>query len=304
MCKKYQLVIKYAKQRIYPSQMLMLKTFNIKLQHYLPQHALSSFAGKLADVRTSWIKNLLIQNFIRTFHVNMSEAEIEDPTQFTTFNDFFTRKLKPSLRPVAGDPYVASPADGTISQLGKINQAEILQAKNHNYTLNALLANDQKWVDAFSDGSFATIYLAPHNYHRVHMPLTGKLVTSIYVPGKLFSVNNTSAEMVPSLFSNNERLINIFETAVGPMAVILVGAIIVGSIKMVWQNNAYRSNVIQPMNFSNSQIQYKKGDEIGLFKLGSTVILLFEKNVIEWQNNLQAGSEVTFGSPIASLKTS
>jgi len=276
----------------------MKTRINILLQCIVPQHSITRVMGYLAQVRNPWFKNLFIAWFIKKYGVDMSEAAIEDYRAYPTFNDFFIRKLKDNARPIAGDARtVVSPADGAVAQLGTISGDQLLQAKGHYFDLTSLLT-DKTLAQTFNDGRFATIYLAPFNYHCVHMPLDGRLVKTIYVPGKLFSVNKITAENIPNLYSRNERFICIFESAAGRFALIFVGAMIVGGMQMAWMNEPVRSYDILTQDFS-TPIEIAKGAEIGHFKLGSTVILLFEKNQIEWEANLQAGSVVQVGQRLA-----
>lgn|SRR3990167_1694882 len=281
----------------------MLSRLFIFLQSITPQHLFTRLMGKIADISWPPFKNALIKLFMLRYPIDLSEACIEDPNAYPTFNQFFTRQLKPELRPI--DPHqasIVSPADGSISICAQIKQNQLLQAKNHYFTLEALLGNDQTLAEHFYDGSFMTIYLAPHNYHRVHMPLNGHLLQTTYVPGKLFSVSNLTADYVPNLYSNNERLITLFKTEAGLMAVILVGAMIVGSIQTVWQNAPERSKTIQNKDYSQNNLYLEKGAELSQFKLGSTVILLFEKNAITWLTNLQSQSPLQYGQAIAHIK--
>jgi phosphatidylserine decarboxylase len=276
----------------------MLKHFLPYFQYILPQHLLTKLAGKLADSRTPWLKNFLIKQFIKTYHVNLTEALIENPEAYDNFNQFFIRELKPGIRPIASAPNaIISPADGYIAQIGNIQKKQLLQAKNFYFDLGTLLGGDTQLADNFHDGTFATIYLAPHNYHRVHMPLDGKLVKTIYVPGKLFSVNRMTSEIIPNLYSRNERLICVFDTTLGPMTIVLVGAMIVGSIQTVWMKNPIRANRIITETFSDG-IQLIKGAELGYFKLGSTVILLFGKDKILSQSTLTTTSTLQVGQQI------
>lgn len=279
----------------------MFKSISAYLQYLYPKHLISSGAGKLAESGNLRLKNFLIDRFIRAYNVDMSTALIEDPHQYETFNDFFTRKLKPNIRPIAPTPEIACPCDGKISQLGTLKNNQLFQAKNFYYDLSSLLADDQNLVEQFMNGSFATLYLAPHNYHRVHMPLDGELQQTIFVPGSLFSVNNTTADYVPNLFARNERLISIFSTSAGPMAVILIGALIVGSIKMVWNDVAIRHDQITSKAYGRGAIKLVKGEELGLFKLGSTVVLLFGHEKVEWSNKLHPGLETKFGESLGKI---
>ncbi len=273
----------------------------ILLQHLLPQHLLSRAVGYLAESRCNWIRKPFIKLFAKQYQVNMSEALIEDLDQFENFNAFFTRELKPGMRPL-DDAQIVSPADGAISQIGKIDYGRILQAKGRGYGLSTLLGGHAELADQFTNGHFATIYLSPKDYHRVHMPVTGTLRETIYVPGDLYSVNQTTAEGVDNLFARNERLVAIFDTEYGPMAMILVGAMIVAGIETVWtgqvappQNNGWRVDHQTPP----TPVILEKGEEMGRFKLGSTVILLFGQDAIEWQENLQAEAPVRLGQAIS-----
>jgi phosphatidylserine decarboxylase len=274
----------------------MRTCISIFLQRIAPQHAITRIMGWLAEVRTPWLKNYFIARFIRKYHVNMAEAAVEDHCAYATFNDFFIRQLKSGARPIAQDAQgIISPADGVIAQIGHIAQNQLLQAKGHYFDLESLLAGDDALAHTFYDGTFATIYLAPHNYHRVHMPMDGKLVQTIYVPGKLFSVNQQTADYIPHLYSRNERLICVFESEAGRFVLIFVGAMIVGSMQTAWMKEPVRGNQIHTENFA-SPIHFAKGDELGYFKLGSTVILLFEKNKMEWRTDLQADAGIEVGN--------
>src|SRR3990167_991737 len=269
--------------------------FFILLQYVMPQHILSRLMGFLADIRTPWFKNSFIRLFIKRFPVDMQEAIIEGPTAYPSFNQFFIRKLKPELRPITEELLaIASPADGTIAQLGEIKGDCLFQAKNHYFNLEELLGGDKSGAKLFENGSYATIYLAPHNYHRVHMPLAGKLTRSLFVPGKLFSVNKLTSERIPHLYSRNERLITLFETDEGMMAVILVGAMIVGSMQTVWMDKPVAGHTVSKEAVPS--LHLAKGDELGHFKMGSTVIILFEKNKATWLAN--SGAKVKYGQKL------
>ena len=272
----------------------------IAFQHCVPQHLLSRGAGYLANCETSWVKNALIKHFINHFRVDMSEAAQADYTQYANFNAFFTRELKPGARPIAEGNCVISPADGAISQFGSIKDGRIFQAKGHDYTALELLGGRTKLARHFHDGFFTTIYLSPRDYHRVHAPISGTLAEMIYVPGKLFSVNTTTANNVPRLFARNERLICIFDTAIGKVAVILVGALIVAGIETVWAGQIAPLLTTRVTTYSTSQmVTLAKGDELGRFKLGSTVILLFEKDRVQAKENFQAGLPLRMGEKLA-----
>lgn len=234
----------------------------------------------------------------------MQEAIEPNPLAYPTYNDFFGRQLKPECRPIDTDPdSIVSPADGSIAQIGKIAKEKILQAKNHNYSLSTLLGNDKNLAATFINGSFATIYLAPKDYHRVHMPLAGKLTAMMHVPGKLFSVSPKTADNIPDLFARNERVITVFNTEFGPMAVILVGAMIVGSIETVWHGvitPPHRAG-IRKWEYGQQNIHLAKGDELGRFKLGSTVILLLPKGLSTWNGELKKDSTIQMGRKLGEI---
>ncbi len=274
----------------------------ILLQHLLPQHALSRLVGRLANCRTPWIKSTFIKWFAKRYRVNMAEAQQEDLNQYPCFNDFFTRELKPGMRPLA-DSQLVSPADGAISQLGAIDYGRIFQAKGRGYGLSTLLGGYTDLAEPFINGRFATIYLSPRDYHRVHMPVTGTLRETIYIPGDLYSVNQTTAAGVDNLFARNERLVAVFDTEYGPMAMVLVGAMIVAGIETVWAGQVAPQQTkpwrIEHNPQPSEPVILEKGQEMGRFKLGSTVILLFGKDAIEWSSQLQAGSAVQLGQAIS-----
>lgn len=268
---------------------------NIFLQSIIPQHFLSFLAGRLADATCPKLKNFLISQFVKNYSINMSEYLVKNPLEYASFNDFFIRQLDMQFRPIAADEQaIVSPVDGTIAQIGRIKNNLLLQAKEYYFDLENLLGGDKTLADTFHDGKFATLYLAPHNYHRIHMPINGKLSKTIFVPGKLFSVNRMTSELVPNLFSRNERLVCIFDTDVGKMAVILVGALIVGSIQTVWMQQPIKSSTVQVDTFSNGPM-LKKGEELGYFKLGSTVITLFGDHQIDWLISNQSGNLIQVG---------
>src|SRR3990167_4953008 len=210
----------------------MPKHVFIFLQYFTPHHWLTHFMGWLAESETPWLKNFLIKRFLKRYAVNLHEARIENPLSYSSFNQFFIRQLKPALRTICKEPFaVSSPVDGTLTQICSIQTNQLLQAKNHYYDLEGILGNEKHLAKHFYNGCYATFYLAPQNYHRVHMPLDGQLEQTIYIPGRLFSVNLITTDYVPRLFSRNERLVAVFNTEAGKMAVILVGAMIVGNIK-------------------------------------------------------------------------
>ncbi|WP_415901918.1 archaetidylserine decarboxylase [Neptuniibacter sp. QD29_5] len=285
-----------------------MKSFTDRLfilfQHVVPQHLLSRLVGKIADCQTPWVKNTFIKWFAKKYQINMTEAREESPTNYPSFNAFFTRELKDGARTIDRDSAnITSPADGAISQLGKIEHGRIFQAKGRGYGLATLLGGDQERAKDFIDGEFATIYLSPRDYHRVHMPVKGTLTHTTYVPGDLFSVNQTTAEGVDQLFARNERLVAYFDTEYGPMAMVLVGAMIVASIETVWSGQEAPA-LKRPVHTSFSPtspepITLEKGEEMGRFKLGSTVVLLFGKEQISWAEELTAESPVELGKMIA-----
>lgn len=268
-------------------------------QYLLPQKALTGFAGCLANVKNTQIKNYLINSFIKKFHVNMNEAIGESAHNYSCFNEFFIRHLKPDCRPLA-QADIISPVDGGVSEIGLINQGQIIQAKGHMYTVAELLVGTEELAQQFYEGQFATLYLSPKDYHRVHMPMDAKLVSMRYVPGALFSVQPRTTRVVPKLFARNERLVLLFDTAVGPMALVMVGAVIVGAIGTTWHGELKRSNEGQIFSYSNHVMN--KGDEVGYFKLGSTVIVLFaDGKRVTWNPNLQAGSVIRFGEAFGTI---
>lgn len=275
-------------------------------QHLVPQHALSRVVGALAACRWQFVKTPFINWFAKRYAVNLDEAKCSDLSQFESFNDFFTRELKPGMRPIdVADKGVVSPADGAINQLGQICDGTLLQAKGRQFSLNSLLGGDPELAEPFQDGCFCTVYLSPKDYHRVHMPLTGTLTRMIHVPGKLFSVNQFTSENVDSLFARNERVVCFFDTEHGPMALVLVGAMIVASVDTVWAGQ------VCPGQVSSAHINYEgqvppvkigKGEEMGRFKLGSTVVAVFGPNMLQWQADLSAADAVRMGQRIGTIE--
>lgn len=265
------------------------------LQYPLPHHALSRLIGKLAECDSPKLKNALIKAFIRRFNVDMREAMSEDINAYTSFNDFFTRPLKNAARPI-GDGIV-SPADGTLSQCGPIRAGQLVQAKGHTFSAQTLLGGDASLAEAFLGGSFATVYLSPRDYHRVHMPMTGTLREMIYVPGRLFSVNQATAHHVPGLFARNERLVCVFDTEQGPMAVVLVGAMIVAAIETVWAGQITPLAGTPQRTHFDQPITLEKGAEMGRFKLGSTVVMCFAEPLAF--DNWAANSKIQMGQALA-----
>ncbi|WP_062063773.1 archaetidylserine decarboxylase [Cellvibrio sp. OA-2007] len=270
----------------------------IRLQHLIPQHGLSRAAGWLASTESSLLKNTFIKWFVKRYKVDMSLAAEENPLAYSCFNDFFTRALKPDARPIdINADSIVCPADGAISQLGKIIDGRIFQAKGQSYTALELLGGDEALAAEFADGNFATVYLSPRDYHRVHMPYGGKLRAMVSIPGELFSVNTVTAENVPRLFSRNERAVAIFDTDIGPMAVVLVGAMIVAGIETVWDGQIapFASREIATSLYPYQNITLNKGDEMGRFKLGSTAVVLFAKDKMQWDTQYSAGSPTKMG---------
>jgi phosphatidylserine decarboxylase len=274
----------------------------ILLQRLLPQHALSRLIGRLARARRpQWLKNLAIRAFVRRYGVDLAESRRPLPEAFETFNDFFTRELKAGARPLCATG-VACPADGAISECGDIEGDRLLQAKGRPYTLRALLADDDELARDFSGGSFATIYLSPRDYHRVHMPLDGQLQRETYVPGDLFSVNPVTVTGVDGLFARNERHISYFDTPRGPMVMILVGAMIVAGIETVWAGQVApgaRRIERREQGASPAPVVLARGEEMGRFFLGSTVILLFPPGVVTWNDRCRPGGTVRMGEQLA-----
>ncbi len=271
------------------------------LQQIIPQHTLSRFTGKFAECRIPLVKNWLITTFANHYGVDLSEAVIEDPTAFENFNAFFTRELKPGAREIAKKAnMVACPADGAISEIGDIELGSVLQAKGRSYSLISLLGGDADLCNKMMGGKFATIYLSPKDYHRVHMPLDGVLQSMTYVPGKLFSVNQATANRIPSLFARNERLICHFDSKHGPFVIILVGAMIVAGIETVWAGEVapVKARIHTTQYNKLPKIKLKKGEEMGRFKLGSTAILLFPEKTVSWEEELLNGSPTRMGQSL------
>jgi phosphatidylserine decarboxylase len=254
----------------------MSKLF-IAVQHLVPQHLLSRLVGYVADAKIVWIKNTFIRVIINIFKVDMDEAASADLADYPSFNAFFSRPLKPGLRPIAG--LVSSPADGSVSACGDINGNQIIQAKGLNYSVEKLLASQDGGI--FHNGSFITIYLSPKDYHRVHNPVAGHMSRGTYVPGKLFSVNDTAAAHIPDLFADNERYVMRFDTDQGAMAVVMVGAMIVAGIQTAWRDTPYPASQFSEEAFEPA-LKIGQGDELGRFLMGSTAIILLERRV-QWQ---------------------
>jgi phosphatidylserine decarboxylase len=267
---------------------------------------MTAFGAKVANARAGRVTTAIIRWFVGHYGVDMSEAANPDIESYSTFNEFFTRALKPGARPLADADYV-SPVDGAISQFGSIRVDQLLQAKSHDYSTAALVGGDRALAAHFNDGSFATLYLAPRDYHRVHMPCAGRLTRMIYVPGALFSVNPTTALGVPNLFARNERVVCVFETAHGPFVLALVGATIVGSMETVWHGvvNAKRMGEIREWHYDPGQHVFAKGDEMGRFSLGSTVVMLFTRQCnLQFNPAWAPARTVRLGETMANIRPS
>ncbi len=284
------------------------------LQYVLPKHLLSRIVYAIARSESPFVKRTFLKIFLGLFDINMAEAAQPDPYAYRTFNDFFTRALKPGARPIAIETqFIVSPVDGTVSQCGELlNESpvgdsagsSILQAKGQTYSLQELLAGDEAAVAAYRNGSFACIYLAPYNYHRIHMPYAGTALKNVYVPGDLFSVNAATARAVPRVFARNERLICEFMTPIGRIAVILIGALHVGSIETVHcgeVNPPPRRRKAPQVIPAGVGRPFTKGEELGRFNMGSTVVLLFERGRIRWDSGMQPNATVQLGRPIAHI---
>jgi phosphatidylserine decarboxylase len=282
----------------------MLSRLFVLLQYLLPKYLLTSLVYRIARIRQPALKNALIRGFLQLYDVNLDEVRLNVPDDFATFNDFFIRELDATARTVDTNPLsIVSPVDGTLSQAGFIRGNNLVQAKGIDYSLDDLLATDLDNARAFDGGAFATIYLAPYNYHRVHAPLDGTLIAAHYVPGDLFSVNNATASHVPGLFRRNERLNLHFATAHGPAALLFVGALNVGSISTPWTGEIRprSSGVVESLDLSACACDVRKGDLLGWFNMGSTVIVLLPKDTGTWLENFKPGVATKMGDAIGVL---
>jgi len=282
----------------------MLARLFILLQYILPRFWLTSVIYRVARIRQAAMKNFLISRFIRLYSIEIDDVKLKAPEDFATFNDFFVRELEDDARPIDKDPEsIISPVDGTVSASGAISGNSIFQAKGLDYSLDDLLATDTQEARAFAGGVFATIYLAPHNYHRVHAPIDGDIVAARYVPGDLFSVNNATVANVPGLFRRNERLVLHFATASGPAVVILVGALNVGSISTPWSGEVRprRHGTVEIVDLDDGPRAIKKGDLLGWFNMGSTVIVLLPKSTCDWNSKLRPGVAIKMGEAIGAV---
>ena len=277
------------------------------MQRLLPQHLLMALVGWLAEIRIPAIKNFLIRTFVSVYDVDKAECARAVPDGFRDFNDFFTRELVDGARPVDAAPAsLVSPVDGILSAAGRIDGNSLLQAKGIHYSLEDLLATDLDQAAQFRDGSFATMYLAPYNYHRVHSPLSGRLTAARYVPGHLYSVNQTTVNLLPRLFTRNERLVCHFNTAAGPVALIFIGALNVGSVSMPWTGRirVRKKGVVDDLALAAAGVStdVEKGQMIGWFNMGSTVIVLLPPNACSWRKDLENGTPLRMGEAIGTLR--
>lgn len=281
----------------------------VLLQYLIPKQALTRFAGRVASYRGGMLTTRLINWFVQRYGVDMAEAANPDTSIYACFNDFFTRELKPGARPIATADLIC-PVDGAISQFGQIKGNQIFQAKGHEYSTTALVGGNATLATEFFNGHFATLYLSPRDYHRIHMPCDGRLARMIYIPGSLFSVNPSTAQGVPGLFARNERVVCVFEGATGLFLLVLVGATIVGSMATAWHGvvNPPRTRTVRQWEYLEQNIRLKKGEEMGRFLLGSTVVMLFSQtfasNVFEFNPQWAPGGKVKLGEiMVANTKT-
>lgn len=274
----------------------------VGIQYLLPHHLLSGLMHRMARVRTTWIKDAAIRAFVRHFRVDLSEPLEPDPRAYPSFNAFFTRALRPGARPLPPEPdAVCSPSDGVLSQFGTVTSGRLLQVKGRDYALAELLGGEEEWIAQFQGGAFATVYLSPRDYHRVHMPLAGELRGMLHIPGRLFSVNPITTALVPRLFARNERVACLYETRAGPMAAVLVGAIFVGSIETVWAGEITPARRPRPVRAQDEAVRLARGEEMGRFNMGSTVVLLFPPGRVRWDSTLRPGQRVRMGQRLGTL---
>ena len=270
-------------------------------QYVLPHHTLSRLMSILTHSENTLWKNLFIEQIVKHYHVNMEEALEQDINAYASFNDFFTRQLKPGARPLTNDlNAVACPADGAVSQAGQIKAGKIFQAKGKSFTATELLGGAPDRAAPFDNGVFSTIYLSPKDYHRLHMPLSGTLKEMVHIPGRLFSVNAATTNSVPGLFARNERVVAIFDTEAGPMALVLVGAIFVSSVETVWHGVVTPPTIgsVRNWRYETAPPQLQIGEEMGRFNMGSTIIVLFGNGKVAWDNSLNPGQSVKLGQLI------
>jgi phosphatidylserine decarboxylase len=284
----------------------VLDWIKIKSQYILPKHLISRLLGWAAAKELGAVTQFLISSFIKAFNINMQEAHFENPSAYKTFNEFFTRPLKEGIRPiVANENQLCHPVDGSVSQFGDITGDRIFQAKGHDFSLTTLLGGKPELAQCFKGGKFATIYLAPKDYHRIHMPIDGTLTDTLHVPGELFSVNPLTVQNVPGLFARNERVVTLFDTPIGKVALVLVGATVVASIETVWAGTITppAGTYVQHWQHEGESISLDKGEEMGRFKLGSTVVLCFEPNKVEFEN-MSPQMVTRLGQVMANIVTS
>lgn len=273
----------------------------LKVSEYLtPLSTLTYLSSKLTDAKMGGFTQWLIKKFADTYHIDLNECEQSDLSKYETFNDFFIRKLKPEARPIApvSECIGVSPVDGTVGQADDIKAGRLIQAKGIDYSLAALVGGRQEDISLFDGGRFACIYLSPANYHRIHMPLNGKLLRTIHIPGRHFPVGKRNVSYMDDLFTKNERLVCIFDTERGPLAVIMVGAALVGSIGTVWDGTVVRRSGIEVKDYTDRDLHYQRGDEIGHFKFGSTVITLFPKSLGDLDDSLVSGYVIKMGQKL------
>ncbi len=278
----------------------MSETLAVLPQYLIPKQAITALAGKLAHARAGGLTTSVIRWFVKRYQVNMAEAANPDIASYATFNEFFTRALQNGARPLAQSPWVC-PVDGAISQFGRIEKDQIFQAKGHSYSTTALVGGDAALAAQFEDGYFATLYLSPKDYHRIHMPCDGVLRRMIYVPGDLFSVNPTTARGVPGLFARNERVVCVFDSAHGPFVLTLVGATIVGSMATVWHGmvNPPRPGTLWERSYTGDAVSLQQGAEMGRFLLGSTVVMLFPKGPMQFNPAWAPTGAIRMGEKMA-----
>lgn len=285
--------------------MSILEKLFVLGQYPLPHHPLSRLMGRLTHCRHPAFKNLFIRGIVKAYGVNLDEAREPDPAAYGCFNEFFTRALKPEARPIVDAPgALACPADGYLSQSGPITEGRIIQAKGKDYGVVELLGGDPERARPFRGGSFATIYLSPRDYHRLHMPLAGTLREMVHAPGRLFSVNDATARGVPNLFARNERVAALFDTEAGPMALILVGAIFVASIETVWHGvvTPPAGQTVRTWDYRDHPVRLEKGAEMGRFNMGSTIVVLFGENAVAWKEGLEPGLIMRMGEAMGQVR--
>ena len=274
-----------------------LKKHLVNAQALLPQHAITNVVNWLARIETPWFKNAFIKSAMGLLSIDLTDAQRKTPEEYASFNDFFTRELAPGARTIAPAPSIASPVDGRISAIGYLDDNMLLQAKDKYFSLQSLLAGHQLFSEHFRGGAFATIYLAPYDYHRIHTPVAGRLLEMHSVPGRLFSVNEASVRYIDRLFARNERVCSFFEASLGTFALVKVGALNVGSIETLWSGVVTPSKRIRRECYDQGPT-FQQGEEVARFNFGSTVILVFPENTVEWDPQLGPGDKVTLGQPL------